>query len=72
MRFEVLITKQELSGCFSPAMVIPVTVVNEGLPVAGIGMRYRNIYGKIGQCLLMLLSLWHEPKSMVAALPFSY
>ena len=57
MRFEVLITKQELSGCFSPAMVIPVTVVNEGLPVAGIGMRYRNIYGKIGQCLLMLLSL---------------
>ena len=35
-------------------MVIPVAVVNEGLPVAGVAMKHRNVasdYDKIGQCL---------------------
>ena len=32
------VPQPELSGCFNPAMVIPVAVVNEGLPVAGIAI----------------------------------
>ena len=35
-------TQQELIGCFNPAIVIPVAVVSEGLPVTGIAMRYQG------------------------------